>query len=240
MGLVLFGKGTRAPMSLGIFGGYPGCNVGYTTFRDANVDELPDRLEALRGAEQVTSSGGSSSSPTATSSTSASWAAAATATLDRDPELVLRDVLAGLVTEEPARDVYGVVVDGDDVDAEATRAAPARAARSAARPSFDGPDERADVPRTGRRLSEYLQRTEADRRSAHGAVPRSRPDGADWKEHAVLRRIPVEEAGPHRTASGEFFLIEACCPGCGTLLDAELAAGGDPPLHDRVHRWPDT
>ena len=33
MGLILFGKGTRAPMSLGIFGGYPGCNVGYSTFR---------------------------------------------------------------------------------------------------------------------------------------------------------------------------------------------------------------
>ena len=53
MGLVLFGKGTRAPMSLGIFGGYPGCNVGYTTFRNGNVDELPDRFEALRGEERV-------------------------------------------------------------------------------------------------------------------------------------------------------------------------------------------
>ena len=65
------------------------------------------------------------------------------------------------------------------------------------------------------------------------------PIGADWKDHAVLRRPPVERAGPHRVASGEFFLIEACCPGCGTLLDTELAAGDDPHRHDRVRRWPD-
>src|SRR5439155_24187166 len=49
MGLVLFGKGTRAPLSLGLVGGYPGCNVGYSTFRDANVAELPAALDELRG-----------------------------------------------------------------------------------------------------------------------------------------------------------------------------------------------
>ena len=81
MGLVLFGKGTRAPMSLGLFGGYPGCNVGYSTFRRRNVDELPDRLEELQRPEQCRPVlGPRSSSTTATSSTSASWAAAATAT----------------------------------------------------------------------------------------------------------------------------------------------------------------
>ena len=41
---------------------------------------------------------------------------------ERDPELVLRDVLAGWVTGEAARRDYGVVIDGGAVDAEATRA----------------------------------------------------------------------------------------------------------------------
>src|SRR6266545_242694 len=49
MGLILFGKGTRAPMSLGISGGYPGCNVGYSTFRRGNVDVLPRSFEETRG-----------------------------------------------------------------------------------------------------------------------------------------------------------------------------------------------
>ena len=153
----------------------PGCNVGYTTFRDANVDELPDRLEALRGAEQVNSSGAAR----ARRRRRPVRPLHGRRRLRRRPRprsgLVLRDVLAGLVTEEPARDVYGVVVDGDDVDAEATRARRRELREARLGRPFDGPDERADVPRTGRRLSEYLQRTEAGRRSAHGAVPRSRP-----------------------------------------------------------------
>ena len=52
MGLTLFGKGTRAPMSLGIFGGYPGCNVGYSTFSKANIDELPGAFAETSGDER--------------------------------------------------------------------------------------------------------------------------------------------------------------------------------------------
>ena len=240
VGLVLFGKGTRAPMSLGIFGGYPGCNVGYTTFREANVEELPDRLEELRGSEQFDQfwgmldlqdgdvqyvrfmGGGGYGDP-----------------LDRDPELVLKDVLSGLVTDGPARDIYGVVIAAGSLDLEATRARrrDLRAERLG-RP-FDGSDERTEVARTGKRLAEYLQRTPADATQCTWCGAEVAPAQADWKDHAVLRRLPVERTGPQRTASGEFFLIEAFCPGCATLLDAELAAGDDPPRHDRVRSWPE-
>jgi acetone carboxylase gamma subunit len=95
------------------------------------------------------------------------------------------------------------------------------------------------VAATGCRLSEYLQRTAPD-----GATQCTwcgtevAPPGTDWKDHAVVRRVPVDHAGPLRTGSDEFTLVQACCPGCGTLLDTELAAAGDAPLHDRVRRWP--
>ena len=92
---------------------------------------------------------------------------------------------------------------------------------------FDGADERTDVARTGMRLAEYLQRTASDATQCTWCGVEVAPAGADWKDHAVLRRLPVEKTGPKRTASGEFFLIEAFCPGCATLLDAELAAGDD-------------
>jgi N-methylhydantoinase B len=239
VGLVLFGKGTRAPMSLGIFGGYPGCNVGYTTFRQANVDELPDRLEELVGSEQFDQfwgmldlhegdvqyvrfmGGGGYGDP-----------------IDRDPALVLRDVLAGLVTAEPAREIYGVVIVAGSVDGDATRARrrELRSERLGRLPG--GPDERAAVPSTGKRLGEYLQRTASDATQCTWCGIEVAPAGSDWKDHAVLRRLPVEKTGPNRTASGEFFLIEAFCPGCATLLDAELAAGDDEPRHDRVRSWP--
>ncbi len=240
VGLVLFGKGTRAPMSLGIFGGYPGCNVGYTTFRQGNVHELPDRLEELRGSEQFDQfwgtlelhdgdvqyvrfmGGGGYGDP-----------------LDREPELVLRDVLAGLVTDGPARDIYGVVTAAGAVDGDATRARRRELRAERLGRPFEAADERSDVPRTGKRLAEYLQRTASDATQCTWCGTEVAPAGTDWKDHAVLRRLPVEKTGPNRTVAGEFFLIEAFCPGCATLLDAELAAGDDPPRHDRVRSWPD-
>jgi N-methylhydantoinase B len=46
--------------------------------------------------------------------------------LDRDPELVLRDVHRELVSREVARRDYGVVVAGDAVDTAATESERAR------------------------------------------------------------------------------------------------------------------
>jgi N-methylhydantoinase B len=240
MGLVLFGKGTRAPMSLGLFGGYPGCNVGYSTFRQANLDELPGSLEALRGAERLDQfwghlelaegdvqyvrfmGGGGYGDP-----------------LDRDPALVLTDVLRGLVTAGPARDIYGVVLDGEAVDEGATTARRRELRAERVGGAADALAERREVERTGMRLSEYLQRTASGATQCTWCGTEVAPAGSDWKEHAVVRRIPVEQAGPHRTASGEFVLVQSICGSCGTLLDTELAAGDDPLLHDRVQRWPE-
>ena len=236
MGLVLFGKGTRAPMSLGLFGGYPGCNVGYTTFRKANIDALPASLDTLTGessfdqfwghleleegdAQYVRFMGGGGYGDP----------------IDRDPELVLADVRAGLVGDVAARGIYGVVVQGELVDETAT--AERRAAIRAERLGRAAEAGQRDVPRTGMRISEYLQRTAAGGTQCTWCGGEVAGDGVDWKDAAVMRRVPVEHAGPLRTPSGEFTLVEACCPSCGTLLDTELAAGEDEPLHDRVLRW---
>ena len=34
--------------------------------------------------------------------------------LEREPQVVLRDVEDGIVSRQEARDIYGVVIDGDD------------------------------------------------------------------------------------------------------------------------------
>ena len=201
MGLVLFGKGTRAPMSLGLFGGYPGCNVGYTTFRNGNVDELPDRLEALRGEERVDQSwghvelgegdiqyvrfmgGGGYGDP-----------------LDRDPELVLADVLAGLVTEVPARDIYGVVL-SDGVGRRGRR--PVRGAPSCGR---SGSGARAGAGGARRRPAHRTCACRSTcsappraRRSAPGAAPRSPRPARTGRTMPYCAGCP--SSGPARTAS---------------------------------------
>jgi len=242
LGLVLFGKGTRAPMSLGLFGGYPGCNVGYTTFRRGNVDELPRSLEETTsesredrfwGAVELEPGdiqyvrfmgGGGYGDP-----------------LEREPAAVLRDVRLGLVSPNAAFEIYGVALDVEDdrVDDEATRER-----RLGVRSERAGRQvhttTRAEFASTGRRLSEYLQLLASGETQCTFCGTVVAPTGADWKDHAVLRRSPLSRAGPLRYEGGEFVLVEAFCPGCGTALDVELSTGADPPLHDRVTAWPGT
>jgi N-methylhydantoinase B len=240
MGVVLFGKGTRAPMSLGLFGGYPGCNVGYSQYRDANVEAVPESPEAIQAREREDISwghvelgerdiqyvrfmgGGGYGDP-----------------IDRDPQAVLRDVAGGLVSEQAAREIYGVAVDAAagtlDEDTTCRRRLEIRA-RRIGREVDPELAVRREVPATGRRLGEYLQQAD-DGTQCTWCGHVLAPVDADWKERAALSRVPTADAGPYRDETGEFVLIRACCPDCGTLLDTDLARGDDPPLHDRVRAW---
>jgi N-methylhydantoinase B len=161
--------------------------------------------------------------------------------LDRDPAATLNDVLLGLVSNEAAVGIYGVVVNHEEQIVDAGATAKQRLALRTERLGYApkrGVSERAAVPTTGRRLSEYLQATAAGATQCTWCGSQVAPAGVHWKDQAVLRRWPVSRAGPLRPSTA-FVLIEACCPDCGTLLDTDLAMGDDPPLLDRVERWPE-
>ena len=97
----------------GLFGGGPGACSRGALIRDGELIEIPSKLEyTLRAGERVeyyTTGGGGYGDP-----------------LERDPALVLDDVLDRKVSAQAAADVYGVVIvrrgDGCEVDAPATRA----------------------------------------------------------------------------------------------------------------------
>ena len=241
MGLILFGKGTRAPMSLGLSGGYPGCNVGYSTFRRGNVDELPRSFEETRGESREDRFWGAVElEPGDIQYVRFMGGGGYGDPLDRAPGAVLADVRLGLVSTGAAREIYGAVVDleGDRVDDEATRDRRLQVrSERAGRPVAS--TERAEVASTGMRLSEYLQRLPSGETQCTFCGELVAAAGVDWKDRVVLRSSPVAKAGPLRSDSGEFVLIEAFCPCCGTALDVELATGDDPALHDRVVSWPE-
>jgi N-methylhydantoinase B len=242
MGVVLFGKGTRAPMSLGLFGGYPGCNVGYSTFRGGNAGDLPDRLSATTGQKRDDRQWGTVDLDGADIQYVRFMGGGGYGDpIDRDPDAVLADVLLGLVTRKAARDIYGVVVNerAGTVGRAATakRRRQIREARVGRALAVDTNVRRA-VPRSGMPIGEYLQRTQAGATQCTWCGHDVAPAGADWKDHAVLRRVPTSAAGPLRPGR-EFQLIEACCPACGTLLDTEVATPDDAPLHDQIQRWPE-
>jgi N-methylhydantoinase B len=242
MGLILFGKGTRAPMSLGLAGGYPGCNVGYSTFRQGNVDELPRSLEETSGTSREDRFWGAVElEPGDIQYVRFMGGGGYGDPLDREPEAVLKDVRLGLVSDEAATGIYGTVVDrqGDRVEVVATRDLRLQLrSQRAGRPVAS--TVRAEVAPTGMRLSEYLQRTASGETQCTFCGELVAGAGVDWKDRAVQRRSSLVTAGPHRSDTDEFVLVESFCPGCGTALDVELSGADDPMLHDRVVSWPET
>ena len=111
----------------GMFGGYPGAPSLLMLTEGARVEETiaedisPDQLAELGGTSKLLpycefdigkndvlymrmSSGGGYGDP-----------------LEREPERVLSDVEAGIVSREEAQEIYGVVIDGAAPDIAATQ-----------------------------------------------------------------------------------------------------------------------
>src|SRR5262249_49450518 len=159
--------------------------------------------------------------------------------LERDPEKVRADVIDDrCVSAAAAREIYGVVLTADgEVDAAATRSL--RASRRQANREQDG-----NVPRLRGAVVSHLTdgldlRREKD--GAHAACARCAADlGAvrgNYKERCVRRDADIGAANPNigdwrryideRPVFRQFF-----CPGCGALIENEVARESDPILHD--------
>ena len=107
--LTVFSDHRKLPL-WGLFGGEAGATSKYILNPDGEAKELPSKVTLHLEPDSVisyrTPGGGGYGPP-----------------LERDPELVLQDVIQGKVTAERARDVYGVVIDpvARKVDSQATR-----------------------------------------------------------------------------------------------------------------------
>ncbi len=107
--LTVFSDHRKLPL-WGLFGGEAGATSKYILNPDGEAKELPSKVTLHLEPDSVisyrTPGGGGYGPP-----------------LERDPELVLQDVIQGKVTAERARDVYGVIIDpaSKEVDSQATR-----------------------------------------------------------------------------------------------------------------------
>jgi N-methylhydantoinase B len=235
------GDGVEVPPCAGVFGGLPGATASYTEFRRGNAREYPTDLASCRGEEEEhISFGATEIGEKDILYVRHCGGGGYGDSLERDPALVLADVLKGLVTLGPAGDIYGVVIDPDTetVDEQATieRRRSLRTERlGGEEPSYRGHD-RADVAPSGRRIGEYLQV------SANGHGPslqctycgHEMPAKARWKDSVPHRKVPMSAAGPARKDNPNFAMWQFFCPSCATQLAVDIAHGDDPPLHDEI------
>ncbi len=242
LGVTLFGKGVEAPMSLGLFGGYPGGNISYVTVRDVG------RREQLAG----------SLGPVAESRERTSWGSFEIGRddfeyirfmggggygdpLDRDPNAVLRDVVEGVVSEPAAQNLYGVILDLAEcvVLADKTSLRREEIRRNRLGVAAGSLAKRREVPDSGMRIGEYLQRIDSGATQCTWCGTEVAKAGDRWKDAAVVRVAPLAGAGPGRSSSGRYSLREFFCPACATALDIEVGLPQDSFLYDDVLRWKD-
>ena len=236
--VTLFGKGIRSPMSLGLFGGNPGCPIGYGTFRALDETEMKAHPPAHDGrAEERPSWGTHELGPGDLQVIRYNGGGGYGDPLDRDPDAVQRDVVTGAVSEGAAREIYGVSLERDTSTVHAAETMKLRRtmrARRIDKTPDKVPAQRATPDPDDRRFSEYLSADTAGVVRCVWCGSEIAESGVRWKDRAVRRWSRFSRAYPHSFDDPTLALEEYLCPTCGTLLECGVAAVGDAPLHDDI------
>jgi N-methylhydantoinase B len=240
-------SGNATPTSPGMMGGYPGSVNVYKFVRATDVKErfarsdIPQDIAELRGREEVLQlrQGNFLQNPADVYAVLWSAAGGYGDPFERDPERVRHDVVEGrAVSRESAREIYGVIVREDSsLDADGTKRE--RAGRRAARVRKDGSVKRL-AGKVIARATENL-----DVRKENGALHCACVKcGADlgpirdnYKKHCVMEEREITVANPNigdwkRYIDDKPVFRQFTCPGCGALVENEVARADDPVLRD--------
>jgi N-methylhydantoinase B len=238
-------SGNAIPTSTGMMGGYPATVNVYKFKRDTDIAERLAKRELVTDIGQV--EGRTEELQLRQENFvqhpkdvySVIWTAAGGFgdPFERDPERVCKDVVENrAVSREAARAIYGVVVKDDEtLDATATTAlrakVRARRVRAGTRKLAGKVSARVTDNLELRREAGKLRHACAKCAADLGAV------GENYKDHAVLEENPITDANPHvgdykRYIDEKPLFRQFFCPGCGSLIENEIAREGDPFLRD--------
>lgn len=244
--LVLATFGGAFPTALGIDGGYPANTAMYKMLRSSDIAEwfkrgeipadmsqlkgemeyLPQKFEILEHEadvfEHTWSGGGGFGDP-----------------IDRSPERVHEDVMNDKVSVDAARMFYGVVIQDGRLDLKATENERDRIRKE----RVDG----AQVKPKGQKASESNGLQQLDH---HLALDGKKqvvcrkcrcvlgPASENYKNHAVRKDRPIEDANP-LIVDPKIFIDEEVvfrqyvCPGCSTLIENEVVLASSEPVWDK-------
>ena len=239
--------GVEMPLSPGMYGGYPAGTNQLIIKRGTNVHALlnngtvPSSAEELNGETEIqqgisknhlkygdvfiggTMGAGGYGDP-----------------IDRDPNLVHRDLVSGLTSDMVAKDIYGVVINNDQVDCEATaklrdeirkrRLLEAKEGRHSP-VSGDGSD-------VTMQIGPHLRLLSCDNKKYLGCSCGRvlSPAQENYKEWVAEARRPLSAAGPQcdpfKLGHEQFELREYYCPGCASLLEVDMVEKTEPLVWD--------
>ena len=238
------GTGAEMPNAIGIAGGMPGAAIRVARVvrtdlveRMRRRDPLPASLDEILGAREILMPKHPRAPMAAGDVWYHSWQAGGGYgdPLAREPARVALDVRRGVVSDEAARDVYGVVLGPDrEVDPQATRAR-RDAIRQVRRVAARTPGAGGELRFEGARDARYGDALAVD---AAGGVVRCGhcaalvgAIGDNLMRYVGEIETPLSAAGAVRGEDydrGRFRLRQFCCRECGTLFDVQVACGDSP------------
>ncbi len=241
-------SGNAVPTSTGMMGGYPGAVNVYRFKKNSDVlkrhkaKRMVGDISELAGEDVTLGLRQQNFEQNPDDVYAVTWSAAGGFgnPVERDPALVQLDLDRGAVSADIARAIYGVAVDGAGrVDDEATKALRHKLCRDrlAAHKRAKPP------PVKGETLFQVTDTIEL-RRDGGKAVfccahcqTSLGPAAENYKEHCLTEEHEISEAvplagDPRRYVDAEPVFRQFFCPGCGALIENEVAHRGEPALRD--------
>ncbi|MDA0823494.1 MAG: hydantoinase B/oxoprolinase family protein [Proteobacteria bacterium] len=240
-------SGNATPTSSGLMGGYPSTTNAYTFIRNSNIQQriaasdMPDDTNQLTGDAVTLQLREENFTQHASDVYAVRWTGGGGFgdPMDRAPEDINKDLEDYSVTEATAQEVYGAVLNADgqvDVAATRERRKKIRAARVAkhAMPT---------VIRSGSLVFEAGSGLNvlADGDDHYWACATCSTElglaGSNYKDGCIREDHPVSDSNPLIGAPERFIddlvtFRQFFCPGCGRLIDNEVAVDSDPVLAD--------
>src|SRR5213078_3311154 len=240
-------SGNAIPTSPGMMGGYPATTNVYKFKRETDIGErfaarnMPTDIADVNGEEVTLQLRQENFQQHPGDVYAVTWSAAGGFgdPLEREPEKVREDVIESRsVSIAAARDIYGVVLTADGVvDAAATRLL--RSGRREANRKKDGDVAHLDGERALRVTDNLdLRREKVGLRLACSKCAADLgPVRDNYKDHCVRRESDIGTANPNigdyrRYIDDAPVFRQFFCPGCGALVENEVARAEDPVLRD--------
>jgi N-methylhydantoinase B len=229
-------SGNAIPTSTGMMGGYPGAVNRYRFLRESNVldtmkeSRLVNDIDELNGKPETLQLRQQDFTQNPADVYAVLWSAAGGFgdPLERDPARVAADVENGDVSVEAARDIYGVVLNDPEETARLREAKRRERIGSAAGKKLNG--------------KVTLQATEGLAvRGARWCCAKCATDlgtlAENYKAGCVRKDLPIEASNPivgdpRRFIDPQPQFRQFLCPGCGLIIENEIAVAEDPILAD--------
>jgi N-methylhydantoinase B len=233
-------SGNAVPTSTGMMGGYPGAVNRYRFLKNSNVlermkaSELVRDIDELKGEAQTLGLRQQDFTQNPADVYAVLWSAAGGFgdPLERDPAKVEADVANGDVSEKTALEVYGVML--GEAGATQRRRHEMRARRVQGH-TADGLKKLSGKPKLG--VTEGVALYDNLHYGCAKCATDLGPVSHNYKSRCVRNDMPIQAANPIVGDPARFIdpkpqFRQFCCPGCGLLIENEIAIDSDPVLKD--------